>query len=82
MFQLESQLGGDYCELKEITFGSKPTHTLMSYFPEVKLNIVTFLKGERKVDEPIHKEEYFKPLEKIQIEKAVSLLANDLRKYL
>ena len=82
LFQLESQLGGDYCELKEITFGSKPTHTLMSYFPKVKLNIFTFLSGERRVDEPIHKEEYFKLLEKEQIEKAVSLLANDLKEYL
>jgi hypothetical protein len=82
LFQLESQLGGDYCDLKEITFGSKPTHTLMSYFPKVKLNVFTFLKGERKVDEPIHKERYFKHLEKIQIEKAISLLANDFKKYL
>ncbi len=82
LFQLESQLGGDYSDLKEIIFGSKSTHTLMSYFPEVKLNIFTFLKGERKVDEPIHREEHFKPLEKNQIEKAISLLANDLKKYL
>ena len=54
----------------------------MSYFPMVKLNIFTFLKGERKVDEPIHKEEHFKPLERIQVEKAISLLANDLKNYL
>jgi len=82
LFQLESQLGGDYCELKEITYGSKSTHTLMSYFPKVKLNIFTFLRGERIVNKPIHKEKYFKQLEKKQIEKAVSLLANDLKKYL
>jgi hypothetical protein len=82
LFQLESQLGGDYCNLKKIIFGSKSTHTLMSYFPMVKLNIFTFLKGERKIDEPIHKERYFKPLEKIQIKKAISLLANDLKKFL
>ena len=82
LFQLESQLGGDYSDLKQVSFGSKPTHTLMSYFPKVKLNIFTFLKGERKVDEPIHKKKHFKPLEKFQIEKAISLLANDLKKYL
>lgn len=82
LFQMESQLGGDYCDLKEITFGSKPSHTLMSYFPKVNLIIFTFLKGERKVDEPMHKEEHFKPLEEIQIEKAIPLLANDLKKYL
>jgi hypothetical protein len=82
LFQMESQLGGDYCDINEISFGSKPTHTLMSYFPKVKLSIFTFLKGERKVDEPIHKENYFKPLERVRIEKAISLLANDLKKYL
>jgi len=63
LFQLESQLGGDYCELQEVTFGSKSTHTLMSYFPKVNLNVFTFLRGERKADEPIHKEGYFKKLE-------------------
>lgn len=82
LFQLESQLGGDYCDLSEVTFGSKPTHTLMSYFPEVKLKIFTFLKGERKVDSPIHKQGYFKPLEKMQVGKAISLLATDLQKFL
>jgi len=82
LFQLESQLGGDYCDLNEVTFGSKPTHTLMSYFPEVKLQIFTFLKGERKIDRPIHKSEYFKPLEKSRIEKAVFMLSKDLERHL
>ena len=82
LFQLESQLGGDYCALQERTFGSRSTHTLMSYFPEVKLNIFTFLIGERRVDEPIHRLGYFKRLKKEQIENAVSLLAGDLKEYL
>lgn len=82
LFQLESQLGGDYADLNQITFGSKSTHTLMSYFPTVKLNVFTFLSGERKVERPIHKTEYFKPLEKEQVFKAISLLATDLKKYL
>ncbi len=82
LFQLESQLGGDYCDLDDVIFGSKPTHTLMSYFPGVKLKIFTFLRGERKIDMPIHKPEYFKPLEKIQIEKAIIILSADLQKYL
>lgn len=82
LFQLESQLGGDYSALKNITFGSKSTHTLMSYFPQVVLNIITLLKGERKVDKPIHKKKYFKKLRKDQIEKAVLFLSNDLKNYL
>lgn len=80
LFQLESQLGGDYSELKEITFGSPATHTLMSYFPEVKLHIHTFIKGERKVDKPIHK--YFKPIERKQIKKAIELLSKEFKKVL
>jgi len=82
LFQLESQLGGDYKDLKEITFGSEPTHTLMSYFPEVNLKIHTFLEGERKVNKPIHNPEFFKPLGKKQIEKAVTLLSDNLEYHL
>ncbi|HOL56783.1 MAG TPA: restriction endonuclease [Spirochaetota bacterium] len=80
LFQLESQLGGDYSKLNKKTYGSYPTHTLMSYFPEVNLNIFTFLEGERKVDKPIHK--YFKSLNKNKIKEAVELLSFDLKRYL
>lgn len=52
----------------------------ISSFPDVKLNIVTFLKGEREVDKPIHK--FFKPIEKKQIIFAIKLLADKLKKYL
>ncbi len=79
LFQLESQLGGDYSELNKKTYGSKSTHTILSYFENVELNIVTFLSGERKVQKPIHK--YFKPIEKEQLIFAVKLLSNDLKKY-
>ena len=62
LLQLESQLTGDYSQIdKPIIYGSHSSHTLMSYF-DVDLNIMTLLKGERCVDKPIHKAEYFKPL--------------------
>lgn len=80
LFQLESQLGGDYSQLNSKTLGSSATHTLLSYFSEVNLNIITFLKGERKVDEPIHKSKYFKPLSEQTILHAINILAEDLRK--
>ncbi len=80
LFQLESQLGGDYSELNEKTFGSHATHTLLSYFKEVDLKIFTFLKGERLVDKPIHK--YFKPLDPYQVEKAVKIIANELKEFI
>lgn len=82
LFQLESQLGGDYSNLNPITFGSYSTHTLESYFPTVDLKIVTFLRGERRVDEPIHKENYFKPLEKEQLERVLSIMQRTMGEFL
>jgi hypothetical protein len=61
LLQLESQLGGDYSSLNNITYGSPSTHTLLSYF-DIDLNIITLLEGEREVDKPIHKPKYYKSL--------------------
>lgn len=64
LIQLESQLGGDYSLPKSLkTLGSPSTHTLMSFFENVDLNIITILEGERKIDRPIHKKEHFKKLD-------------------
>jgi len=82
LFQLESQLGGDYSRLDSVTYGSYSTHTLASYFPTVDLKIVTLLKGERKVDKPIHKADYFKPLEKRQLQRVLALMQDTMREFL
>jgi hypothetical protein len=75
LFQLESQLGGDYSQpLIKKVFGSHSSHTLMSYF-DVDLKIITLLEGERKVDKPIHKKDYYKELKYESLYKA----ANELR---
>lgn len=78
LFQLESQLGGDYSEvMKGITYGSPSTHTLMSYF-DVDLHIITVVEGERKVDRPIHKLEYRKDLPIESLKKALKVLEEHL----
>lgn len=79
LLQLESQLGGDYSLLKEKIQGSPSTHTLFSYF-DVELNIITLLKGERKVDKPIHKPDYFKPLERESLEIAIHKISEIIEK--
>ena len=79
LFQLESQLGGDYSDLSEPSFGSCPTHSIMSYFENLDLKIFTFLEGERQVDKPIHK--FFKPLPRQSVEKAVSLMEGCLKRF-
>ncbi len=81
LLQLESQLGGDFSELKDVTYGSTSTHTLLSYF-DIDLHIITLLKGERKVDKPIHKTEFFKPLKRKSLEKAVDVMAEILKEYI
>lgn len=81
LLQLESQLTGDYSRiLNRVTYGSKPTHTLLSYF-DVDLVIITLLEGERKVDQPIHKQEFFKRLPSESIDKALDSLEELLREF-
>ena len=63
LLQLESQLGGGYSTpMADPQIGSARSHTLMSYFPEVDLNVITLLEGERRVDQPIHQADHFKEL--------------------
>ena len=63
VFQLENSLGGDYGDAgKLVQLGSESTHTLLSYTPEVRLEIITLLDGDRKSNREIHKPQYFKKL--------------------
>lgn len=81
LLQLESQLSGDYSQpLKPVIYGSPSTHTLLSYF-DVDLHIITLLEGERKVDEPIHKQEHFKKMRKPVLRKAVNILKDLLSEF-
>jgi len=82
LLQLESQLTGDYSQIsKKVIFGSHSTHTLMSYF-DVDLNIMTLLEGERKVDEPIHKSQFFKSLEKKVFVKTIERIEGFLKPFI
>lgn len=80
LVQLESQLGGDYSELNDVTYGSPATHALLSHV-DVELKIITLLKGERKVDKPIHKAEFYKELKMGELLKAANIFAEALKKY-
>ena len=79
LFQLESQLGGDYSNLKKPVYGSRSTRTIQSYF-SCDLKVITLLEGERKVNQPIHK--YFKPLKIEVLKDAVNILAEDMKRFL
>lgn len=80
LVQLESQLGGDYCELTEPTYGSPASHALMSHV-DVDLTIITLLKGERDINRPIHKKEFFKELTPTVLENTIEKFATALEPY-
>jgi len=82
LFQLESQLTGDYSHTSQkVTYGSASTHTLLSYF-DVDLHIITLLEGERKVDQPIHKPDFYKNLTEVSLQKAVDTLKEILKEFI
>lgn len=76
--QIESQLGGDYSEFKKLTFGSRSTHTLLSYF-DIDIHIITLLEGERKVDRPIYKSEHYKELKRDSVLNALNVIKKMLQ---
>jgi len=80
LFQLESQLGGNFSEFDDESYESHSAYTISSYF-DVDLNIITLLKGERKVDEPIHKKEFFKPLTEESLQNAVDIISSLLEEF-
>ncbi len=80
LLQLESMLGGDYSQpMADPQLGSPSSHSLMSYFPEVNLNVITLLEGQRSVKEPIHNPDYFKELRPEYLDRAIDRFAQLLR---
>lgn len=80
LLQLESELGGDYSEIKEHYMGSPSTTTLMSYF-NINIEIITLLEGGRKVNKPIHRKEYFKELTEGSLKIAINKIKNQLKEF-
>lgn len=82
LFQLESMLGGQYAHpLAHPQLGSPKSHVLMSFFPNVDLKIITLLEGERKVDRPIHKKPFFKPLTPACVDHAIEQVGELLKPF-
>lgn len=68
--QLENFLGGDYGKRIEAK-GSESVITLDRLFPEVKMFVITLLDGDRDINKPLHKLEYFKPLRDERLNHAI-----------
>lgn len=73
VFQFENSLGGDYGDVgKLVQLGSESTHTLLSHTPEVHLEIMTLLDGDRKSNREIHKPQFFKELPVVNVAMCVN----------
>ena len=68
LVQLETFLGGAYDEVGDERVANSSTYTLMSYFPDVGLEILTLLEGARHVHKPIHARKYRKSLKRKHVE--------------
>ena len=83
LLQLENFLGGDYSEISNgITYGSKSTHTIISQFDDINLELITLLEGDRHVKRPIHKQAFFKELKEKNLRIAIDKFKKVLIKYI
>jgi len=82
LFQLESMLGGDYSIAVNHPKGSPSVKVLEYYFPDLDIEIITLLDGERNIKGEIHKKQFYKPLRPERLNHAIKYFEHTLREYL
>lgn len=82
LFQLESMLGGDYSTDVDHPKGSPSVKVLERHFPNLDVEIITLLDGERNIKGEIHKKQFYKPLRPERLEHALRYFENVLKPYL
>ena len=68
--QLENFLGGDY-GMKVEAKRSESVITLNRLYPQINMEVITLLDGDRDITKPLHKPEYFKPLREERLDYAI-----------
>ena len=82
LFQLESMLGGDYSFAVDHPNGSPSVKVLEYYFPNLDMEIITLLDGERNIKKEIHKRQFYKSLRPERLEHAVKYFERVLKEHL
>jgi len=82
LFQLESMLGGDYSIAVDHPNGSPSVKVLEHYFPDLDIEIITMLDGERSIKGEIHKKQFYKPLRPERLDHAIKYFEQVLKKHL
>ncbi len=72
LLQLETFSGGKNTEPSfKSPVANHATYTLMSFFPDVDLQIMTLLEGAREVKRPIHQLGFFKEMKAVYVRHTV-----------
>jgi hypothetical protein len=82
LFQLESMLGGDYSTDANHPKGSPSIKVLEHHFPNLDIEIITLLDGERNIKSEIHKRQFYKPLRPERLNHAIKYLERVLKEHL
>jgi len=82
LFQLESMLGGDYSIAVDHMSGSSSVKVLEYHFPNLDIEIITMLDGERNIKGEIHKRQFYKPLRPERLYHALKYFERALMEYL
>lgn len=64
-------LGGDYSMDVDHPKGSPSVKILEHYFPNLDIEIITMLDGERNIKGEIHKKQFYKPLRPERLDHAI-----------
>lgn len=82
LFQLESMLGGDYSININHLKGSPSVKVLEYYFPNLDIEIITMLDGERNIKREIHKKQFYKPLRSERLNYAIKYFEDLLKSHI
>lgn len=75
-------LGGDYSATANHPNGSPSVKVLEYHFPNLDMEIITLLDGERNIKKEIHKKQFYKPLRLERLECAVKYFERVLKEHL
>jgi len=62
--------------------GSASVKVLEYYFPNLDIEIITLLDGERKIKKEIHKKQFYKPLLNTRLKYALNYFQESLKNHL
>ena len=75
-------LGGDYSKDVEHSNGSPSVKVLEHHFPNLDIEIITLLDGERNIKGEIHKKQFYKPLRPERLDHALRYFESVLKLYI